>query len=494
MITEEWLAGPHGQSDLRAVVTTGPNHVKAPSRDIGPQDLLGGIAGLGLIINIPESGEPRLRAANAAFCELAGISKETLSSVRISDFLGPSQAELLTWGQQSLTSRQPRDLTISILNPAGPRRCHLVALPGESGLEERDVILIGSDVTTSEAVRYLDGVLTTMRDVLWSVQMRTNHLSYVSRSVETLLGVTPADLLTDPKRWGQLVHVNDRDRVNETWRGVARGEPLDIQYRMIRPDGRMIWVHDRGTLVVSRDGLPQRVDGITQDVTMMREVETKAKEAETRYRTIVENQLELICRYRTDLTLIFCNKAYAKLYGKTPEDVIGTSLADYTNAKELNDIRMVVDRLSAGEPISHNEQAKFLPNGKISWYSWSDVAIYDSAGQIQEIQGVGRDITARRQMERDLQASEQRLRLAIESIPDAFALYDADDRLVLCNSLYMDYEICPPGLSPLGRTFEEIARFMAKSSVAPIAAKQNPEKWLQDRFDRHRNPPTQPFE
>ena len=49
---------------------------------------------------------------------------------------------------------------------------------------------------------------------------------------------------------------------------------------------------------------------------------------------------------------------------------------------------------------------------------------------VAEIQGVGRDVTARRQMERDLQASEQRLRLAIDSIPDAFALYDAEDRPV----------------------------------------------------------------
>jgi PAS domain S-box-containing protein len=468
--------------------------MKAQARKTGPLDYLAGIAGPGLVINVPETGDPCLLAANAAFCNLAGIASDTISTNRLPELLGPSMAELQACAQQSLIAGRPHDVTVSLLNPAGLRRLHLIVLPLQPGLDERDLVLSGSDVTSSEAIRYLDGVLTTMRDVLWSVQVQSNHLTYVSRSVETLLGVTPTELLNDQKRWGRLVHADDRERVNATWRAVGRGEPLDIQYRMIRPDGRTIWVHDRGTLVISRDGQPQRVDGITQDVTMLREAENKAKEVELRYRTIVENQLELICRYKPDLTLIFCNEAYAELYGKTPAQVIGASLADYVDAQELADIRSVVDRLRGGATISHNEQPKILPDGKVYWYSWSDVAIYDTTGQIQEIQGVGRDITERRQMESDLHASEQRLRLAIESIPDAFALYDAEDRLVLCNSLYIDYEICPPGLSPLGLTFAEIARFMAKSPVAPIAAKQDPDKWLLDRVNRHRNPPADPIE
>jgi PAS domain S-box-containing protein len=240
--------------------------------------------------------------------------------------------------------------------------------------------------------------------------------------------------------------------------------------------------------------MPQRVDGITQDVTMMRAVVAKAKEAESRYRTIVENQVELICRYRPDLTLIFCNEAYARLYGKTPAGIIGTSLGDYVDAAELVDIKAVIDRLMSGQSISHSEQAKILPGGRIAWYSWSDVPIADLDGKITEIQGVGRDVTARRQMESDLQASEQKLRLAIESIPDAFALYDADDRLVLFNSRYIDYEICPPGLAPLGLTFAEISQHIVNSSVAPTAARQNPEKWLIDRLERHRHPPAEPVE
>lgn len=457
-------------------------------------DALASLSGLGAVFRLTDQGIFKLRAANQAFCHLTGLDETNISSARLSDMVGSSLEQLVSLGREALATGRPHDLTISLKTTIGLRRYQIILLPGQPDWGREDLLLIGTDTTSNEAVRHLDGVLTTMRDVLWSVQIDTKEISYVSRSVESLLGLTPADLMNDPTCWKRLIHPDDLERIERAWQAAEHGEPFDVEYRIYRRDGRMIWVHDRGTLVISREGGPQRIDGITQDITLMREAEAKAREAEHLYRTIVENQVELICRYRTDLTLIFCNEAYANLYGKTPAELIGTNFAEHMHPQEVGDIQSVVNHLLAGNAISHNEQLKVLPDGRRVWYSWSDVAIYDAEGSIREIQGVGRDVTARRQMERDLLASEQRLRLAIENIPDAFALYDADDRLVLHNSRYIEYEISPPGMEPLGCTFEEIARRLATSPVAPVAARNDPEAWLRQRLERHRNPPADPIE
>jgi len=457
-------------------------------------DALASLSGLGAVFRLTDRGIFKLRAANHAFCLLTGLDETNISSARLNDLVGSSLEQLVSLGREALDTCRPQDLTISLRTTGGLRRYQIILLPGQPDWEPEDLLLIGTDITSNEAVRHLDGVLTTMRDVLWSVQIGSKQMSYVSRSVESLIGLTPAELMNEPGCWKRQVHPDDVERIDKAWQAAEHGEPFDIEYRLYRRDGRLIWVHDRGTLVVSRDGGPQRIDGITQDITLMREAEAKAKEAEHLYRTIVENQVELICRYRTDLTLVFCNDAYARLYNKTPADLIGTKFSDHLHPHEVAEIEGVVNRLVAGNAISHNEQNKTLLDGRSVWYSWSDVAIYDADGKIREIQGVGRDITERRQMERDLLASEQRLRLAIENIPDAFALYDIDDRLVLYNSRYIKYEICPPGMEPLGRTFEEIARSLATSSVAPVAGKEDPEKWLRHRLKRHRNPPPDPIE
>jgi len=455
---------------------------------------LSAIAGLGMVIRLSDTGDLQIRSANAAFHSLTGLKPDELDSASLTDRLGANLDEMVKVSRQVLATRQPHDVTIGLQTTGGLRRYQIVVLPDQPGWSDEDLVLIGADITSNEAIRSLDGVLTTMRDVLWSVQVGSLHMSYVSRSAETLLGVSPAELMSEAGCWKRLIHPDDIGRVDTAWHATEQGAAFDIEYRMFRRDGRMIWVHDRGTLVVGHDGEPQRIDGISQDITVMREAEAKAREAEHRYRTIVENQVELICRYRTDFTLMFCNEAYASLYGKTPAEIIGQRFTDFMREGELVEIKAVLDHLRAGATISHNEQAKTLLDGKVIWFSWSDVAIYDTDGNIREIQGVGRDITARRQMERDLQASEQRLRLAIESISDAFALYDADDRLILYNSRYIDYEICPPGMNPLGMRFEDIARAMSTSSVAPVEGKSNPEKWLHHRLERHRNPPAEPVE
>jgi PAS domain S-box-containing protein len=98
------------------------------------------------------------------------------------------------------------------------------------------------------------------------------------------------------------------------------------------------------------------------------------------------------------------------------------------------------------------------------------------------------DITALKRSEDARRKSEQRLAEAIESISEGFACYDADDRLVLCNSCYR--ELLYPGLevdlSP-GMSFESIVRRAAERGYIKEAA-NNVDEWVAARTLRHRDP------
>src|SRR6185369_10267887 len=98
-------------------------------------------------------------------------------------------------------------------------------------------------------------------------------------------------------------------------------------------------------------------------------------------------------------------------YDTSPGQLIGRSFAERLQPEEITEVQMVIDNLVAGRASSQVEQAKTLPGGEVRWYSWTDVAVLDQHGQIQEVQAVGRDVTERRRIERDLQNSEHRLRL-----------------------------------------------------------------------------------
>ena len=90
---------------------------------------------------------------------------------------------------------------------------------------------------------------------------------YVSPQYERLTGYTPTDRLAEPGLWLRMLHPDDRvrvltesDRVNET------GEPFDIEYRLIRADGEVVWVHDHA-FMVDLPGGRSAWQGVLTDVT-----------------------------------------------------------------------------------------------------------------------------------------------------------------------------------------------------------------------------------
>jgi signal transduction histidine kinase/CheY-like chemotaxis protein len=89
---------------------------------------------------------------------------------------------------------------------------------------------------------------------------------------------------------------------------------------------------------------------------------------------------------------------------------------------------------------------------------------------------------------REIAQARQRLVDAIESISEGFALYDAEDRLVLCNSRYR--ELLYPGLADImepGTPFENVVRYAAERGLVENA-RGRVEEWVAERVASHRNP------
>lgn len=98
-----------------------------------------------------------------------------------------------------------------------------------------------------------------------------------------------------------------------------------------------------------------------------------------------------------------------------------------------------------------------------------------------------RDLTEQKAAAQKLQQAETRLVDAIESLPDGFVLYDAEDRLVLCNSKYKEFYSSSADLIEPGKKFEEIIRGGAKRGQYQFSDRVL-EDWVAMRMEHHRNP------
>jgi PAS domain S-box-containing protein len=149
--------------------------------------------------------------------------------------------------------------------------------------------------------------------------------------------------------------------------------------------------------------------GCGREVTRERRIEEELKKSEKRYRAIVEDQTELICRFLPDGTLTFVNDAYCRYFDMKQEDLIGQSFLTLIPEEDRDAVFQQFHFLTPENRVATYEHRVIMPNKDIRWMNWTDQATYDDRNQLIEYQSVGWDITERKKMEEELQKAKNEL-------------------------------------------------------------------------------------
>jgi diguanylate cyclase (GGDEF)-like protein/PAS domain S-box-containing protein len=113
----------------------------------------------------------------------------------------------------------------------------------------------------------LTSIFSALPDMLWSVDAQTNKILYVSPAARELYGRSADEFLHDDNLWLEVVHPAERAKVKAAWEALEKGEPFEIEYRALRPDGSVRWINDRGRQIRGAGGAVERIDGLARDVT-----------------------------------------------------------------------------------------------------------------------------------------------------------------------------------------------------------------------------------
>ncbi|HEY1170796.1 MAG TPA: PAS domain S-box protein [Verrucomicrobiae bacterium] len=172
------------------------------------------------------------------------------------------------------------------------------------------------------------------------------------------------------------------------------------------------------------------------DITLLKQTVDALRRSETLFRSIVDDQTEMIVRWKPDGTRTFVNEAYCRMYGQTREQLIGTAFFDLISPQDVATVKQKIASLSPRNPILTNAHRCLLPDGSISWQEWTDHAHFDNKGNILDIQSVGRDITERIRHELAQKEYEGNLTALVENIPGATWSVDRQYRYITFNRLF----------------------------------------------------------
>ena len=140
------------------------------------------------------------------------------------------------------------------------------------------------------------------------------------------------------------------------------------------------------------------------------------EESEARYRNVVEDQTELICRFLPDGTHVFVNKAYCRYFGLARESIIGSRFIPDLPREDKEKVSRVLSSLTPEHPVGVVEQRIIMPDGTTRWQRWVDRAIFNVDGRLEEYQSVGRDVTDLKEREIALKLKNEELRASYEQI------------------------------------------------------------------------------
>ena len=164
-----------------------------------------------------------------------------------------------------------------------------------------------------------------------------------------------------------------------------------------------------------------------QVITEQKLVEDALRKSEDRYRSLVENQTELVSRFTPDGTFVFVNDVYCHFFEKTKDELIGKKWQPLPVDDDLPLIQKKLQTLSQSNSTVFIENRLLSGKGDIHWMQFVNSGLFDLHGNLLEIQSVGRDITDRKQAEEALRASEEKFSKAFHNAPLLMTITSMED-------------------------------------------------------------------
>lgn len=316
------------------------------------------------------------------------------------------------------------------------------------------------------------------------IRLDTGVLIDVNKGFERVTGIEHAEAVGNTEL-GLGLWLNPKARRALITRLEQTGTVQDYPMVLKRRDGRLRHCAISAS-VVDLQEQPHAVFILRDDTERVDAIAT-LRESEERLREILDNTPAVVFMKDVQGRYLTVNHRFEELFDisrellteKTDYDLLPQEVADKLRE---NDRQVIARR----QPIEFEERVPH--QGEMRNYLSVKFPLFDERGDPYAICGISTDTTDRKRMA----LANERLAAAIETLSEPLALYDENDRFVMCNERFRELNAALPETLVPGVPFAELIRATVRKGLIPQAAGRE-EEWISERLQRHRNP-SGPFE
>lgn len=241
---------------------------------------------------------------------------------------------------------------------------------------------------------------------------RDRHVVWANAAAHRLFGYAPDALVGKPVS----LFFPDQTSYEAFRRELVAALAENRAYRgtvpQMRKDGSTGWFEFN----ISRHAADEALEiGAIVDRTASHHLADQLQASELRYRSVVEDQTEVISRLLPDGRFVFANEVYCRFFGKTLDELIGKRWHPLAHADDLPMIERKLQEMRPDNPVVTIENRVYRADGELRWMQFVNRGFFNAEGRLEEIQCVGRDISTIKQFEDDLRQSEERYRALVET-------------------------------------------------------------------------------
>ena len=248
-------------------------------------------------------------------------------------------------------------------------------------------------------------------------------------------------------------------------------------FERARPDGRTLEIR----------GAPLADGGFVTtyaDISERKEAAAKLAASEARFRDFAESASDWLWEQDAELRFTFISHGGLEPFGLKLDDFIGKARTDINlGGLSPEEWQAHLGDLKSRRRFRDMRMTRTTPSGEKRWVTLSGWPIFEADGSFKGYRGTGRDITAAVAAEERANLAQRRFVAAVENLTDSIAIFDADDRLIVCNDAFRGIlgsaaELCVPGVK-----YETLLR--ANATIGRFRD-VDPERFIAERLALHR--------
>ena len=277
-----------------------------------------------------------------------------------------------------------------------------------------------AQVALQESEQRFRQMAEALPEVFWIADGRQHKLLYVNGAFERIWGRSRHRLFEDPESRLESVHPQDRQRVQgemHRW-GVllatGSNSPLEIDYRIVRPDGRSLTIHSRTFPIRDAQGRLVRLCGIAEDITLERAAESAVRQLAA----IVDSASDAILSVDTAGLITTWNPGAETLFGYARGEAIGKHVDILIPPDRQEEMARLVGS-TRKQAIGPLETVRLRKDGSRVPVQLTMCPIRDLTGKLAGFSAIVRDMTERNLLERKaMEIGEQERRRIGQDLHD----------------------------------------------------------------------------